>query len=58
MILMDVTILVYAHREETTAHPADRDWVEDTINRGSAYGVSELVLSEAPEELSCCCRSS
>ena len=45
MILMDVTILVYAHREDTPEHPAYRDWVEDTINNGGAYGVSELVLS-------------
>jgi uncharacterized protein len=45
MILMDVNILVYAHREDTTDHPADRDRVEDTINSGGAYGVSELVLS-------------
>jgi uncharacterized protein len=46
MLLMDVNILVYAHREDTTDHPAYRDWVEDTINRGGAYGVSELVLSD------------
>ena len=26
-------------------HPAYRDWVEETINGGGAYGVSELVLS-------------
>jgi toxin-antitoxin system PIN domain toxin len=45
MILMDGTILVYAHREETPDHPAYRDWVEDTINGESAYGVSELVFS-------------
>jgi toxin-antitoxin system PIN domain toxin len=45
MILMDVNILVYAHREDTRDHPAYRDWVEDTINRGGAYGVSERVLS-------------
>ena len=45
MILMDVNILVYAHREDTGDHPAYRDWVEETINGGSAYGVSELVLS-------------
>jgi toxin-antitoxin system PIN domain toxin len=44
MILMDVNILVYAHREETTDHPASRDWVEDTINSGGASGVSQLVL--------------
>jgi toxin-antitoxin system PIN domain toxin len=45
MILMDVNILVYAHREDTADHPAYRDWVEETINGGGAYGVSELVLS-------------
>jgi toxin-antitoxin system PIN domain toxin len=45
MILMDVTILVYAHREGTRDHSAYRDWVEDATNSGGAYGVSELVLS-------------
>lgn len=45
MILMDVNILVYAHREDTADHPAYRDWVEKEINGGGAYGVSELVLS-------------
>jgi len=29
MILMDVNILVYAHREDTRDHSAYRDWVED-----------------------------
>ena len=42
---MDVNILVYAHREDTPDHPAYREWVEDTINSESAYGVSKLVLS-------------
>ena len=45
MILMDVNILVYARREYTGDHSAYRDWVEERINGGSAYGVSELVLS-------------
>lgn len=45
MLLIDGNILVYAHREETTDHPAYRHWVKDTINSGDAYGVSELVLS-------------
>jgi toxin-antitoxin system PIN domain toxin len=44
MLLIDVNILVYAHREETPDHPASRDWVEDTLNSESAYGVSELGL--------------
>jgi predicted nucleic acid-binding protein len=45
MILMDVNILVYAHRDETTDHPASRDGGEDTLNCGGAYGVSGLVPS-------------
>jgi uncharacterized protein len=45
MILIDVNVLVYAHREDTSDHVAYRDWVEETINSGGAYGVSELVLS-------------
>ena len=45
MILMDVNVLVYAHREDTADHPAYRDWVEETINGGGAYGVSGLVLT-------------
>lgn len=45
MILMDVNVLVYAHREDTADHPAYRDWLEKQINVAGAYGVSELVLS-------------
>ena len=45
MILIDVNVLVYAHREDTPDHAAYRDWVEETINGRSAYGVSELMLS-------------
>jgi uncharacterized protein len=45
MILMDVNVLVYAHREDTADHPAYRDWLEAQINGPGAYGVSELVLS-------------
>jgi toxin-antitoxin system PIN domain toxin len=45
MILMDVNILIYAHREDTTDHRAYRAWVEDTISSGGAYGMSKLELS-------------
>ena len=45
MILMDVNVLVYAHREDTADHLAYRDWLEEQINGPGAYGVSELVLS-------------
>lgn len=45
MILFDVNVLVYAHREDAPRHPAFRAWVEETINGQEAYGISDLVLS-------------
>lgn len=45
MILVDVNVLVYAHREDAPGHHAYRQWLEDLINSDQAYGVSELVLS-------------
>lgn len=45
MVLPDVNVLVYAHREDTEHHGACRGWLETVINGDEAYGVSELVLS-------------
>jgi uncharacterized protein len=45
MILIDVNVLVYAHREDTGDHEYYRDWLEEVINGESAFGLSELVLS-------------
>lgn len=45
MVLPDVNVLVYAHREETANHPVCRNWLEQVINGDEAYGVSDLVLS-------------
>ena len=45
MILTDVNVLVYAHREETADHPRFRDWLERLVTQPEAFGVSELVLS-------------
>lgn len=45
MILPDVNVLVYAHREDAPGHAAYRDWLEALINSNQAYGYSELVLS-------------
>jgi len=44
MMLMDVNVLVYAHREDVKNHGAFRDWLESVINSNTAYGFSELVL--------------
>lgn len=45
MILADVNVLVYAHREECERHEEYRAWLEEVLSGGSAFGVSEIVLS-------------
>ena len=45
MVLPDVNVLVYAHREETASHDACREWLEDVVNGDEAYAISDLVLS-------------
>lgn len=45
MVLPDVNVLVYAHREDVQNHAAYRAWLESAVNGDEAYGMSELVLS-------------
>lgn len=45
MTLVDVNVLIYAHREDAPHHTAYRQWLENTLNSQSAFGLSELVLS-------------
>ena len=45
MFLMDVNVLVYAHREDAANHSAYRQWLESIINGQASFGYSELVLS-------------
>jgi hypothetical protein len=45
MILIDVNVLVYAHRADAPNHSPMREWLENVINGNQAYGISELVLS-------------
>jgi toxin-antitoxin system PIN domain toxin len=45
MFLMDVNVLVYAHREDVANHSAYRQWLESIINGQASFGYSELVLS-------------
>jgi toxin-antitoxin system PIN domain toxin len=45
MILPDVNVLIYAHREESDRHEEFRKWLEGVMRGGSAYGVSDIVLS-------------
>ena len=45
MVLPDVNVLVYYHREDTATHKGYRDWLERLVNGDAAYGMSDLVLS-------------
>lgn len=45
MILIDVNVLVYAHREESPNHQQYREWLENVLSADAAYGMAELVLS-------------
>ena len=45
MVLPDVNVLVYAHREDTASHGACRAWLEGVVNGDEAYAISDLVLS-------------
>lgn len=45
MILADVNVLIYAHREDAADHPRFRDWLTDVVANPEAFGISELILS-------------
>jgi hypothetical protein len=45
VILIDVNVLVYAHREDAPDHSRYRQWLTDLINGDTAYGVADLALS-------------
>ena len=45
MVLLDVNVLLYAHREESPDHPQHRSWLEELIHSPQAYGMTDLVLS-------------
>jgi uncharacterized protein len=45
VILIDVNVLVYAHRIESPEHDRYRTWLEETVNSDAAYGLADLVLS-------------
>ena len=45
MVLIDVNVLVYAHRRDSLNHFAYRRWLEECISSDQAYGVSDFVLS-------------
>ena len=45
MILPDVSVLVYAHREDAPDHAAYRAWLDGVVNSDSAFAIADVVLS-------------
>lgn len=45
MILLDVNVLVYAHRRDAEDHERYLEWLTDVVNGDRAFGLSDLVLS-------------
>ncbi len=44
MLMPDVNVLVYAHREDEAVHEAARDWVDAMVNSNEAFALSGLVI--------------
>jgi uncharacterized protein len=45
MILLDVNVLVYAHREDASNHREYRQWLENLLQSGKTFGVPAAVFS-------------
>jgi len=45
MVLIDVNVLVYAHRAELLNHEAYRRWLEACVESDQAFGVCDLILA-------------
>lgn len=45
MLLPDVNILVYAHREDSPHHIKSLQWLEKLVNSDESFAMSELVFS-------------
>src|SRR5437867_1780351 len=45
MLLIDVNVLVYAHRPDAQDHKRYREWLERTLQSGATCGMPDVVLS-------------
>jgi toxin-antitoxin system PIN domain toxin len=43
--LLDVNVLIYAHRADALGHREHRQWLDDLLQGNEPFGVSDLVLS-------------
>jgi toxin-antitoxin system PIN domain toxin len=44
MLMPDVNVLVYAHREDEAAHESALAWVAETVNGNAPFALSALVM--------------
>lgn len=45
MLLPDVNVLIYAHREESVNHERFRGWLEGIVASDASFGLADIVLS-------------
>src|SRR5687767_11509737 len=45
MLMADVNIFIYAHREDAEDHERYRDWVTNTLEGDEPFGLSDVVIS-------------
>ena len=45
MILVDLNVLVYAHRGDAEQHEAYRHWLEGMLNSDEVCGTANVILS-------------
>jgi toxin-antitoxin system PIN domain toxin len=45
LILPDVNVVIYAHRQDARDHRHFRAWLEDVVSADESFAMSELVLS-------------
>jgi toxin-antitoxin system PIN domain toxin len=45
MMLLDVNVLVHAHREDAPGHAGFRDWLVDVASSDQAFGLADLALA-------------
>ncbi len=45
MLLVDVNVLIYAHREDAADHRDYRKWLESMVRSEESFAVNDLILS-------------
>ena len=45
MLIVDVNIFVYAHREDSEDHARYRDWLTEALEGDEPFGLSDVVIS-------------